>query len=523
MRFASIPALVLAALALPLPAAHSAPLNRPDDPVVVTGAGTPGLVGAAPGDVVAFAWSGSWQQIPVQVDERKLFDLRAAYPTPFDCAGNTLCYVPFSTPAKLRYADPSTLVGADTDPALDANDEIAFMAKDTAAAAGAAPDPAGTVAGSRVEVKVSDSLDGGVGHAYLFRQDGTLDPSAGRQYVSYSFSLTSGAYPGTYRFAAGTNPESSTVVTPYYSLGFIDRWRESQLRVLRGAATGADILDRTESQFSPDYCGRSTLTFAGGEGAFLANRSGPGARDPRLSGGEQRSDDRAAAGLLRGPRGRHDLPPGARHPRRHELPGLQRGSHRDDLPEQQQPRRRDDRRPGRRREPGHAHLGERGRPAGRPDERPSWSTTVAASKFTSFYRDLASPPAGQTPCQGDAGFYGASGPYINGTINDTNEPANGSAPAERLSGTRTIFFDAPGSRTGRCAASRSAPASPPTSTRRPPRRPPPSRLRPARPHRMRAPPRRPRRRSSCPSRSAIAGGTEAVDATGPFSPSAAPG
>lgn len=275
MRFASIPALVLAALALPLPAAHSAPLNRPDDPVVVTGAGTPGLVGAAPGDVVAFAWSGSWQQIPVQVDERKLFDLRAAYPAPFDCAGNTLCYVPFSTPAKLRYADPSTLVGADTDPALDANDEIAFMAKDTGAAAGAALDPAGTVAGSRVEVKVSDSLDGGVGHAYLFRQDGTLDPSAGRQYVSYSLSLTSGAYPGTYRFAAGTNPESSTVVTPYYSLAFIDRWRESQLRVLRGAATGADILDRTESQFSPDYCGRNTLTFAGGEGAFLANRSGP--------------------------------------------------------------------------------------------------------------------------------------------------------------------------------------------------------------------------------------------------------
>ena len=88
MRFASIPALLLAALALPLPAAHATPLNRPDDPVVVTGAGTPGLVGTAPGDVVAFAWSGSWQQIPVQVDERKLFDLRTAYPTSFSCGAN---------------------------------------------------------------------------------------------------------------------------------------------------------------------------------------------------------------------------------------------------------------------------------------------------------------------------------------------------------------------------------------------------------------------------------------------------
>ena len=62
----------------------------------------------------------------------------------------------------------------------------------------------------------------------------------------------------------------------------------------------------------------------------------------------------------------------------------------------------------------------------------TWSTTVAASKFTSFYRDAASPARGQTPCQGDAGFYGASGPYINGSINSTDEPSNGNAPSDRL-------------------------------------------------------------------------------------------
>ena len=78
----------------------------------------------------------------------------------------------------------------------------------------------------------------------------------------------------------------------------------------------------------------------------------------------------------------------------------------------------------------------------------TWSTTVAASKFTSFYRDLASPPAGQAPCQGDGGFYGASGPYVNGSINSTDEPANGSAPADRLTSTRTLFFDAPGTANG---------------------------------------------------------------------------
>jgi hypothetical protein len=70
---------------------------------VLTGAATPSLTGAAPGDIVAFAWTGKWRQVPVQVDERKLFDLRLAYPDPFSCAGNGLCYLPFVTVAKLRY------------------------------------------------------------------------------------------------------------------------------------------------------------------------------------------------------------------------------------------------------------------------------------------------------------------------------------------------------------------------------------------------------------------------------------
>ena len=78
----------------------------------------------------------------------------------------------------------------------------------------------------------------------------------------------------------------------------------------------------------------------------------------------------------------------------------------------------------------------------------TWDTDVAASKFSSFYRDLASPPAGQTPCQGDSGFYGASGPYVNGSIAATDEPANGTAPAARLTSTRTMFFEAPGAANG---------------------------------------------------------------------------
>jgi hypothetical protein len=41
--------LVLIALALLAPAAQARPLDRPDDPVVLTGAATPSLTGAGPG------------------------------------------------------------------------------------------------------------------------------------------------------------------------------------------------------------------------------------------------------------------------------------------------------------------------------------------------------------------------------------------------------------------------------------------------------------------------------------------
>jgi hypothetical protein len=78
----------------------------------------------------------------------------------------------------------------------------------------------------------------------------------------------------------------------------------------------------------------------------------------------------------------------------------------------------------------------------------TWSTTVSPSKFTSFYRDSASPPAGQAPCQGDSGYYGASGPYVNGSIASTDEPASGAAPADRLTATRTLFFGSPGASAG---------------------------------------------------------------------------
>ena len=68
----------------------------------------------------------------MQVDERKQVDLGAVYnSTPMG----------FTTTV---YADPNTFTGADSNANVDADDEVAFMAKDVGAQA---PSDAGTPAG----------------------------------------------------------------------------------------------------------------------------------------------------------------------------------------------------------------------------------------------------------------------------------------------------------------------------------------------------------------------------------------
>ena len=93
--------------------------------------------------------------------------------------------------------------------------------------------------------------------------------------MNYRFQPGAGVYPAAYSFASGPNAESSTVTTPYYRRSFSDRWRESGAWITAPGATGVNVLDRNEAQFAPDFCGRTTLTFARGEGAFLVNRTGP--------------------------------------------------------------------------------------------------------------------------------------------------------------------------------------------------------------------------------------------------------
>lgn len=239
-------------------------LNRPQDPVVLTGAAAPSFLGSAPGDIVAFRYTGVWQQVPVQVDERAVVDLGTVYNQ-----------APIGV-AYLTYADAGTYAGADADATLDADDEIVFMAKDAGGAPAAFSEPGGVLAGSGVQVTVTDPLNPSQhGHVFLFRQDGSLSPGAGQQYVTYGFNLLSGPYLSTYQLLDGPNPEDSSVTTPYYAHHFADRWVSDRANIYAGGASGVDILDRHKALFAPGVCVRSEDTFVDAEGAFIVNKSGP--------------------------------------------------------------------------------------------------------------------------------------------------------------------------------------------------------------------------------------------------------
>ena len=124
-------------------AAGGSTLNRPEDPVVLTGAVVPSLTGAVPSSVVGFRWDGAWTQIPVQIDERDT----KTFTTVYDGA------VSSSSITELFYTDPATWTGADSDPTFDADDELAFMSQDAGGQAPSSSAPSHTIAGSAVQTQ----------------------------------------------------------------------------------------------------------------------------------------------------------------------------------------------------------------------------------------------------------------------------------------------------------------------------------------------------------------------------------
>lgn len=244
-------------------------LERPYDPVVLTGDQLTPVIGTDPTGLVAFRYGGDgqWKQIPLQVDERAKVDYYNIY---------NKMYSSQRAFVNLVYVDPNTLTGPDTDPKVDADDEVVFIARDAGSKAPAGSAPMGVTAGSGVEVAISDPLSAAAASqafVYLYLHDGSLKTDAGARYGTYTFKLMSGKYPDTYRFTAGPNPEDTTFKSAMYERHFGDRWLDDVLKVTVGASTGVDILDVHESAL-PDDCTRLIGSYDAGEGAFVTNKSG---------------------------------------------------------------------------------------------------------------------------------------------------------------------------------------------------------------------------------------------------------
>ena len=111
---------------LSFPATSPAAVSRHDDPVVLKGSDVSRLNGISPNLLVVFRWTGSaWDQVPVQVDERKTIDVRSLYPA----SGSNSGYVTnTNTGFDLEvYADSGTRSGPGPDLTIAADYSTPFM------------------------------------------------------------------------------------------------------------------------------------------------------------------------------------------------------------------------------------------------------------------------------------------------------------------------------------------------------------------------------------------------------------
>ncbi|MEM8525186.1 MAG: T9SS type A sorting domain-containing protein [Bacteroidota bacterium] len=254
--------------------------TRDCDPIVMSGSDVPCMLGEAPEDVVAFRYmNGGWQQIPMQIDERRLIDINVPYGTDTgDCFYKSREPVAWDI---LFYTDPNTFTGADsTDLNFDGDDELVFMAKDVGDLAPQNNCPSGVVNSTRCQITVNDPLDNNaiLGYVYVFRQMGSLSQDAGQDYVDYDFDFGAD-YKQLYDVCVfeqpGSNPESSRVTTDNYTMHFSRRWVKDELKIKAGNSSEVDILDHHQYFINVNSCNRNEVTFSDGKGPIIANVDGP--------------------------------------------------------------------------------------------------------------------------------------------------------------------------------------------------------------------------------------------------------
>ncbi len=171
---------------------------RPAEPVLFTGDALPGLTGAPVSELHLFAYvDGTWYEIPAQVDER-------------DAAGSHF--------------------GTD-DGLWDANDELVFQPQDGggAALASAWVDDAESQTYPRLEITVTDSVEGDATIAYLFRSS-TLPDTLTASHIAYDAGL-------------------DQISAEDYLSGYDDAlWFWDELRLRDGAGYSDDYMDREKTR-----------------------------------------------------------------------------------------------------------------------------------------------------------------------------------------------------------------------------------------------------------------------------------
>ncbi len=447
VRLLAVPSAAMLTIALLSAAgpAAAAPLSRPADPVVLTGANLPTLVNGPRANIVGFRWTGSaWSQLPVQIDERAVVSFGKVY-------NNPAAVFYGSQPSlvnELVYTGTNTWTGNDPDVKFDSNDELVFMARDAGVAAPVGALPLGAAPGSGVQVQISDPLDPGAeGFVYLFRKavGSSLKQGAGVRYVSYAFRLVSGNYKLTYQLTSGPNPENTLFTGATYRHHFADRWLSDRLEVTAPGATAVDVLDRHKALFSPTTCVRSEDTFdapgpfGSSEGAFVTNKVGP-VRVIRSYVGANSGPNTQRTHVFYDRREdiRTDL-------RVHSIGSIMDFfdysaaatgmTYRNDFNQ--------------------AGLTIDGNPETPAAGLPSWEqvtgpqgtinqvgtlqTTWTPSSIIPYYLDDSTPPTFQ--CTGDTAAYGSSGIFLNSTLPNTDPGTGG---VDHLVGTRTMYFESPG-------------------------------------------------------------------------------
>ncbi len=220
---------LVAALALASCTTVLAAGTRDDEPVQLSGAGLPDLVGTAVGDLAVFVWdpdATAYVPIPFQVDERVLSTFNEGTPFAF---------------TQLMY----DVAGAD-DGLLDANDEIAFMYRDSGLQRAPSVAPWPSAAGElSYEVAVNDprSVAGGGGGI------GLGSPAGQVRYV-YVFA-GSGLARSPQRYLTWTGAEDQPASSDRFEVGFAGRWLVNSFRVFSPCGAGTDLIDRVKGRALP--------------------------------------------------------------------------------------------------------------------------------------------------------------------------------------------------------------------------------------------------------------------------------